>query len=59
MYKVSQGDDIVMVTSGKTYKLQGDRQQLSKYIQDRVTVSGNLDVDTINVTNIVRPAKEK
>ncbi len=59
MYKLSQGDDIVIVTSGKIYRLQGDRQQLSKYIQDKVTVSGNLDMGTITVTNVVRPAKEK
>jgi hypothetical protein len=59
MYKVSQGDDIVLLVSGKTYKLQGDGQQLSKYVEDKVTVSGHLDANTIVVTNIARPAKEK
>lgn len=59
MYKVSQGDEIVFLTQGKVYRLQGDRQQLSKYMEDKVTVSGDLNADTIVVSNIVRPAKEK
>ena len=59
MYKVSQGDNIVLVASGKTYNLHGDRQQMSKYIQDKVTISGRLDGNTIEVTNITRPPKEK
>jgi hypothetical protein len=59
MYRVSQGDQIVFVSSGKTYTLRGDRQELAKYVEDKVTVSGHLDADTIEVTNIVRPKKEK
>ena len=59
MYKVSQGDNIVLVASGKTYDLRGDRQKMSKFIQDKVTVSGHLDANTIEVTNITRPPKEK
>lgn len=58
-YKVSQGDNIVFVASGKTYYLRGDRQQLSKYLEDKVTVSGHLEAFTIQVTNIARPQKEK
>jgi hypothetical protein len=59
MYQVSQGDNIVFVASGKTYVLQGDRQQLSKYIEDKVTISGHLDGNTIEVTNITRPSKRE
>jgi hypothetical protein len=59
MYKVSQGDNIVLVASGKEYNLHGDRQQLSKCMQDKVTISGHLDANTIEVTNIARPPKEK
>jgi hypothetical protein len=59
MYKVSQGDNIVFVTSGKTYSLQGDRQQLSKHIEDKATVSGHLDGNTIEVINITRPSEEE
>jgi hypothetical protein len=58
-YKVSQGDDIVLVTTGRNYNLQGDRKQLSKYLEDKMTVSGNLDANTILVTSIVRPSKVK
>ena len=59
MYKVSQGDDIVFLTQGKVYDLHGDRQQLSQYMKDEVTISGQLDANTIVVTSIVKPAKEK
>jgi hypothetical protein len=59
MYKVSQGDDIVLITPGKTYNLQGDRKQLSKYLEDKVTVAGNLDASTIEVTSINRPSTSK
>jgi hypothetical protein len=58
-YKVSQGDDIVLVTPAKTYNLQGDRKQLSKYLEDKVTVSGNLDAGSIVVTSINKPAQGK
>ena len=56
-YRVSQGDGIVLVASGKTYNLQGDRQQLSKYVEDSATISGHLNANTIDVTNIARPTK--
>lgn len=59
MYKVSQGDELVLLAGGKTYRLQGDRQQLSKYVEYKATVSGHLDADTIAVTAILRPKKEK
>lgn len=59
MYKVSQGDQIVFVTSGKIYRLEGDRRELSKYVEDKVIVSGHLDANTIQVTSITRPPKEK
>jgi hypothetical protein len=58
MYRVSQGDRIIFVTSGKTYTLEGDRQQLSKYVEDKATVSGRLEADTIEVTSIAHPAKQ-
>lgn len=59
MYRLSNGDRLVFVTSDKIYKLQGDREQLSKYVEDKATVTGHLDVDTIEVTNITRSTKEK
>jgi hypothetical protein len=59
MYKLSQGDNIVLLTSEQAYKLQGDRQQLTKFIEDKATVSGHLDANTIKVSNITRPTKGK
>jgi hypothetical protein len=58
-YKVSQGDDIVLVTPAMTYNLQGDRKQLLKYLEDKMAVSGNLDANTIEVTSINRPPTAK
>ena len=49
----------MLVTPAKTYNLQGDRKQLSKYLEDKVTVSGNLDAGSIVVTSINRPAQGK
>jgi hypothetical protein len=49
----------MLVTPGKTYSLQGDKRQLSKYMEDKVTVSGHLDGNTIEVTNITRPSKQE
>lgn len=59
MYKLSQGDNIVLVTSDQAYKLEGERQQLTKYVEEKATVSGHLDSNTIAVTNITHPTKEK
>jgi len=58
LHSVNQGDDIVFVTPGKTYKLQGDKQQLLKYIADEATVTGQLDSSTIAVSNITRPTSK-
>lgn len=57
LYSVSQGDGFVIVVSDKTYKLQGDKALLTKYVADKATVSGHLDGNTIQVTSIVTPAK--
>jgi hypothetical protein len=59
MYQVSKGDDIVFMTQGKVYLLHGDRSQLTKYMEDKVTVSGQLDANVIVVENIAKSAKEK
>jgi hypothetical protein len=57
MYRLSQGDSIVFITSDRIYKLQGDRAQLSKYIEDKATITGHLDVNTIQVMTIAHPVK--
>jgi hypothetical protein len=59
MYKLSQGDNVVLVTSDQAYKLEGQRQLLTKYVEEKATVSGHLDSYTIAVTNITHPTKEK
>jgi hypothetical protein len=51
MYKISQGDDIVMQTSGRVYRLQGDRQELSKYVGAKAQITGKL-IDTAEVVDV-------
>lgn len=42
-YQVSRGDDIVIKTpSGSVFRLQGDRKQLSKFLEDKAIVSGTV-----------------
>jgi hypothetical protein len=59
LYSVKQGDDVVLVVADKTYKVQGDRDLLLKYIADKATVTGRLDGNTILVTAVTHPAKSE
>jgi hypothetical protein len=50
MSRISEGDDIVIQTSsGKVFRLKGDRQELSKYICDKATVSGTVAEPSVTV----------
>lgn len=58
LYSVNQNsDDIVLVVSDKMYTLQGNKDQLLKFIEDKATVKGQLVGTTIVVSDIVRPGK--
>lgn len=59
LYSVKQGDDVVLVVADKTYKVQGERELLLKYIADKATVSGRLDGNTILVSSVTHPAKSE
>ena len=58
LHSVSEGDDVVLVAQGNIYKLQGDRQDLLKYMEDKVKVAGNLKGQTLAVRTI-SPFAEK
>lgn len=47
-----QGDDIVLVVGDKTYKLQGNQDEMLKYIAGKATITGRLDGNTIAVETI-------
>ena len=49
---VSQGDDIVIVAGNVTYKLQGNKDQILKYIAGKATISGHLDGNVLTVEKI-------
>jgi hypothetical protein len=49
---VSQGDDILIVAGNVTYKLQGNKDQILKYIAGKATVSGSLDGNVLTVEKI-------
>jgi hypothetical protein len=57
LQSVSEGDDIVLVTQDKVYKLQGDKDQLLKFMSAKVTVTGLVDGTTMDVARIGRAAK--
>jgi hypothetical protein len=57
VYSVSQGDDIVLVSHDKTYKLKGDKDQLLKYMSAKARVTGRLDNTVLQVQTIGRPEK--
>jgi hypothetical protein len=52
---VKQGDDIIMVVGDKKYKLQGNKDEILKYIAGKATVTGRLDGDTLAVETIGKP----
>ena len=54
---VSQGDDIVLVTPEKVYKLQGDKDRLLKFMSAKVKVTGLVDGTTMEVATIGRATK--
>ncbi len=42
LHSVGEGDQIVLVVGRDTYELQGEKDQLLKYMEDKVTVKGDL-----------------
>jgi len=59
LHSVGEGDDIVLVVRNNIYKLQGDKDQLLKYMEDKVEVTGNLEGRTLTVQTIARPDKRQ
>ena len=57
LQSVNEGDDIVLVVQDKVYKLQGDKDQLLKFMSSKVRVTGLLDGTTMEVATIGRAAK--
>ena len=56
---VSEGDDIVLVVGNNIYKLQGDRDQLLKFMESKATVTGNLEGRTLTVRTTARRDKKR
>jgi hypothetical protein len=56
---VSQGDDIVFVVGIHRYLLQGNKDQIMKYIAYPATISGTLDGNVLTMEKIGRPEKKK
>jgi len=59
LHSVSEGDDVVFVTGDNVYKLQGDKEELLKHMEDKVKVTGNLQGQTLAVHSITRAEKNK
>ena len=58
LYSVSQGDDVVLVASDRTYTLQGDRDRLLKLISGKARVTGRLESNALQVETITRAPKQ-
>jgi hypothetical protein len=56
---VSQGDDIVLVSRDQVYKLQGNKDDLLKFMSAKVRATGRLDGSTLAVETIGRAVKGK
>jgi hypothetical protein len=54
---VKNGDDVVFVVGNQTFTLKGDRDQFLKYMQDKVTITGDLQGPTLVVQTITSPKK--
>jgi hypothetical protein len=54
---VAQGDDVILVSGDKTYTLEGDKDQVLKFMCEKARISGHLEAATLNVQAIGRPAK--
>ena len=54
---VSQGDDIVLVSRDQVYKLQGNREDLLKFMSAKARATGRLDGSTLAVETIGRAVK--
>jgi hypothetical protein len=52
LQSVSDGDDVVFVVGSDIYKLQGDRKELLRYMEDKVNVTGDLQGHTPVVQTI-------
>ncbi len=57
LQSISEGDDIVFVVGDDVYKLQGDKDQILKFMERKATVTGTLDGQRLAVQTIVRQAK--
>jgi hypothetical protein len=54
---VKNGDDVVFIVGNQTFTLKGDRDQFLKYMQDKVTITGDLQGPTLVVQTITSPKK--
>jgi hypothetical protein len=59
LQSISEGDNIVLVVGNNIYKLQGDKDQLLKYMESKAKVTGNLEGRTLVVQTIARPDKKR
>lgn len=59
LHMVGEGDGIVLVVGDQVYKLQGDKDQLVKHMEDKVQVTGDLEGQTLTVRTISRPNKKR
>src|SRR5215813_2875823 len=59
LHSISEGDDPVLVVGNDMYKLQGDKDEILKYMEKKAKVTGDMDGRTLVVKSISRPEKNE
>ena len=59
LHSISEGDDPVLVVGNDMYKLQGNKDEVLKYMEKKAKVTGDLDGRTLVVKSISRPEKNE
>lgn len=59
LHSVNDGDEVVLVVGKTTYKLQGEKGQLLKYMESKAKVTGSLDGQTLAVQVITAADRKR
>jgi hypothetical protein len=59
LQSVSEGDEVVLVVGNDIYRLQGDKDQLLKHMEGKVTVTGDLRGRTLDVQTVGPVSKSR
>lgn len=59
LHRVNEGDGIVLIVGNEIFGIEGDTNELLKYMEDKVEVTGRFQRGILFVETIKRPASKK